>query len=177
MEKRPWYELHWAREENLFTAPKLVNSYRTYDNAFAYSDKPFFGGADLTYITNFEEEKLDLFFLLGLLNSDLIYVWFYFRGKRKGEMLELKQVPVSEVPIARNVNLEKRIAEEARVIYKELMVNHESQINDKLESINNSVYELYNLTLAEVEVVKEFVATKSEFRKNRNLDEVDDQES
>lgn len=177
LEKRPWYELHWAREENLFTAPKLVNSYRTYDNAFAYSDKPFFGGADLTYITNFEEEKLDLFFLLGLLNSDLIYVWFYFRGKRKGEMLELKQVPVSEVPIARNVNLEKRIAEEARVIYKELMVNHESQINDKLESINKSVYELYNLTLAEVEVVKEFVATKLEFRKKRNLDEVDDQES
>jgi adenine-specific DNA-methyltransferase len=156
----------------LFTAPKLVNSYRTYDNAFAYSDKPFFGGADLTYITNFEEEKLDLFFLLGLLNSDLIYVWFYFRGKRKGEMLELKQVPVSEVPIARDFYFEEVIAKEAKAIYKTLTTDRESPISKQMDSINNLVYELYNLSLSEIEVIKEFVAMKSELRKSRNLDDV-----
>jgi hypothetical protein len=172
LEKRPWYELHWPREESLFTAPKLVNSYRTYDNAFAYSDKPFFGGADLTYITNFEEEKLDLFFLLGLLNSDLIYVWFYFRGKRKGEMLELKQVPVSEVPIARDFYFEEVIAKEAKAIYKTLTTDRESPISKQMDSINNLVYELYNLSLSEIEVIKEFVAMKSELRKSRNLDDV-----
>jgi hypothetical protein len=177
LKKRPWYELHWPREESLFTSPKLVNSYRTYDNAFAYSDQAFFGGADLTYITNFDEEKLDLFFLLGLLNSDLIYVWFYFRGKRKGEMLELKQVPVSEVPIARDVYFEEFIAKEAKAIYDALIIDRESPINNQLDSINKSVYELYNLSPAEVEVIKEFVAIKSEIRKSHNLDDVVEQES
>ena len=120
---------------------------------------------------------MDLFFLLGLLNSDLIYVWFYFRGKRKGEMLELKQVPVSEVPIARDVYFEKLIAKEAKAIYNALKINRESPINNQLDLINKSVYELYNLSLGEVEVIKEFIARKSEIRKSRNLDDVVEQES
>ena len=171
LDKRPWYELHRARESALFESPKLVNSYRTYDSAFAYSDEPFFGGADLTYITNHVEEKIDLFFLLGLLNSDLAYVWFYFRGKRKGEMLELKQVPVSEVPIARNGQFEPLIAKEARAVYEILKVNPISPIDDQMNSINNLVYQLYGLTEVEIKIIQDFVATKSEIRMSRHLEE------
>jgi len=177
LEKRPWYELHRAREEDLFTGPKLVNSYRTYDNAFAFSDKPFFGGADLTYITNLEEEKLDLFFLLGLLNSDLIYTWFYFRGKRKGEMLELKQVPVSEVPIARDVAIESLIAQEAKALYDALTLNPNISFNEEMKSINKLVFQLYNLSVAEIGIIEDFIASKTEIRKSRNLDELVDQEN
>jgi type I restriction-modification system DNA methylase subunit len=176
LEKRPWYELHRAREENLFSGPKLVNSYRTFDNAFAYSDSAFFGGADLTYITNYEEEKLDLFFLLGLLNSDLIYTWFYYRGKRKGEMLELKQVPVSEVPITRDAALETLIAEEAKSIYNTLKLNQNNSYDDGIQTINKLVYELYNLTAAEISIIEDFVASKIEIRKSRNLEDSVDQE-
>jgi adenine-specific DNA-methyltransferase len=177
LEKRPWYELHRAREEDLFTGPKLVNSYRTYDNAFAFSDKPFFGGADLTYITNLEEEKLDLFFLLGLLNSDLIYTWFYFRGKRKGEMLELKQVPVSEVPIARDVAIESLIAQGAKALYDALKLNPNISFNEEMKSINKLVFQLYNLSVAEIGIIEDFIASKTEIRKSRNLDELVDQEN
>jgi len=176
LEKRPWYELHRSREENLFTGPKLVNSYRTYDNAFAFNDRAFFGGADLTFITNHVEEKLDLFFLLGLLNSDLIYTWFYFRGKRKGEMLELKQVPVSEVPIARDVVLEGLIAQEAEVIYRALTLDRNFVFEDAMESINKLVYNLYNLSVAEIGIIEAFVTSKAEIRKSRNLDDLSDLE-
>jgi adenine-specific DNA-methyltransferase len=167
LEKRPWYELHWSREEALFTAPKLVNSYRTYDNAFAFSDKPFFGGADLTFITNFEEISVDLFFLLGLLNSDLIYTWFYFRGKRKGDMLELKQVPVSEVPIARDDDLESLIAAMAKSIHKSLTIDRDSVVKNEMDTINDLVYKLYNLNPSEIDAIQEFVASKSEIRNSR----------
>ncbi len=37
--------------------------------------------------------------LLGFLCSKTIYYWLYFRGKRKGSMLELYQTPVSEIPL------------------------------------------------------------------------------
>jgi len=170
LDKRPWHELHWAREESLFTGPKLVNSYRTYDNSFAFNDTPFFGGADLTFISSFEEAKVDLFFLLGLLNSDLIYSWFYFRGKRKGEMLELKQVPVSEVPIARDEYLERMIAQEAKRVYQGLKVDPKFSIVDHLDSINSLVYQLYNLSILEVQVIKQFALSKSEIRNNHFLD-------
>lgn len=39
-------------------------------------------------------------YLLALLNSKLIYFWLYYRGKRKGETLELYATPLSEIPIA-----------------------------------------------------------------------------
>ncbi len=171
LEKRPWYELHWPREEVLFTAPKLVNSYRTYDNAFAFSDAPFFGGADLTFITNYEEISVDLFFLLGLLNSDLIYTWFYFRGKRKGDMLELKQVPVSEVPIARDDDLESLIALKAKSIHNSLTIDRDAVVKNEMNMINDLVYKLYNLSPSEIDVIQEFVATKSEVRNGRYSDD------
>ena len=171
LDKRPWYELHWAREEALFTSPKLVNSYRTYDNAFAYSEGPFFGGADLTFITNLAEVKIDLFFLLGLLNSDLVYVWFYLRGKRKGEMLELKQVPVSEVPIARDDYIEGVISKEAKAAYNALKKDPNSKVDIQMDSINESVYQLYNLSVDEIELVKDFAAKKSEIRRSRVSDD------
>jgi adenine-specific DNA-methyltransferase len=144
-----------------------VNSYRTYDNAFAFSDKPFFGGADLTFITNFEEISVDLFFLLGLLNSDLIYTWFYFRGKRKGDMLELKQVPVSEVPIARDDDLESLIAAMAKSIHKSLTIDRDSVVKNEMDTINDLVYKLYNLNPSEIDAIQEFVASKSEIRNSR----------
>jgi type I restriction-modification system DNA methylase subunit len=171
LDKRPWYELHRAREEALFSSPKLVNSYRTYDNAFAYSDAPFFGGADLTFITNLEEVKIDLFFLLGLLNSDLAYAWLYHRGKRKGEMLELKQVPVSEIPIAREISLEKIIAKNSKEVYNLLKQDPNSAVDSQMDLINETVYQLFNLSPDQIEVVKDFVSRKLEIRGSRIVDD------
>lgn len=167
LEKRPWYELHRSREESLFTSPKLVNSYRTYNNAFAYNDGHFFGGADLTYITNFDEPKVDLFFLLGLLNSDLVYAWFYLRGKRKGEMLELKQVPVSEVPIARNTRIERDIAKLGRSVYQTLESDKNTNVSQEIETINGLVYHLYQLNDSDIKIIRDFVSSKSEVRNAR----------
>lgn len=162
--RRKWYELHRARDESIFTGPKIVNPYRTYDNYFAYSEEEIFGGPDLTFITNREDVNIDLFFLLGLLNSDLIYMWFYLRGKRKGEALELFPVPVSEVPIARDKALEKKIAQLSMKAFKLLSTGERTEVNDIQLEINELVFELYQLSLEEVKAIQEFVEGKSQVR-------------
>lgn len=48
---RPWYALQWPRTAGLFEAPKIVAPHRALNNAFAYTDHPFYGSADLYYLT------------------------------------------------------------------------------------------------------------------------------
>lgn len=162
---RPWQELHRAREKRIFEGPKLVCSYRTYNNTFAYNETRFYAGADLTLITADVSAKIDLFYLLGLLNSSLMYTWFYHRGKRKGDMLELKAVPVSEVPIARSEQLEKEIAVVARAAHSQLTKNPQANINELNDELDELVYELYELDDLEKQAVRDFAKSKSSIRK------------
>lgn len=48
---RPWYALQWPRTEAMFEGPKIVVPHRALSNAFAYTDQPYYGSADLYYLT------------------------------------------------------------------------------------------------------------------------------
>lgn len=167
--RRNWWELHRAREERIFTGPKLVAPYRSYSNLFAYNDEEFFAGADITFVTADAAGKLDLFFALGLLNSSLIYTWLYYRGKRKGDMLELKAVPLAEIPVARNDQIEQRIAELAKQTYSELS-KESCTIQPEIDAeIDKLVFELYQLSDAEVSMVRSFIDSQSAVRKTATV--------
>ncbi len=92
-------------------------------------------------------------------------------------MLELKQVPVSEVPIARNDAIESQIAEEARAIYNALTLDKNISVSEGMNSINKLVYDLYSLSVSEIDVIEEFISSKAEIRKSRILDEAVDSEN
>ena len=103
-------------------------------------------------------------YILALLNSKLYYFWLYFRGKRKGEILELIATPLKEVPI-------KIISEEKQqpfieIVDRILCLNHtqdnlqnrskQQKSQEFQKQIDQKVYELYELTPEEIKVVKEF---------------------
>ncbi|MHA7170628.1 Eco57I restriction-modification methylase domain-containing protein [Arthrobacter bambusae] len=164
--RRNWWELHRARDERIFTGPKVVAPYRSYNNMFAYNDGEFFAGADVTFVTIDTTSKLDLFFALGLLNSSLIYAWLYHRGKRKGDMLELKAVPLSEIPVARNPEIEQKIATLAKRTYNKQLNRESGSIQTEIDKeIDQLVYELYGLSADEVSIVQSLVDAQSEIRK------------
>jgi len=55
-------------------------------------------------------ENINIYFLLGILNSKVIFFWLYHRGKRKGETLELYATPLSQIPVKiPNKKIEKTI--------------------------------------------------------------------
>jgi adenine-specific DNA-methyltransferase len=89
--------LTWPRSIS-FDGPKIVAPQRSMINKFGYNSCDWYASGDVYFITE-KSGAYDLFTLLGFLNSDLYLAWFYLRGKRKGEMMELYQMPLTLLPL------------------------------------------------------------------------------
>jgi adenine-specific DNA-methyltransferase len=156
-----YFQLQWPRTEAIFTGEKIVVPYRSETNTFAYDSGEWFCRSDCYVITQMNA-TYDLKYLLALLNSTLYFKWLYHRGKRKGEMLELFQVPLSEIPIKPISTSEQKsfiaLVDKILAITKdpEYFSNSSEQIVvGKLEErIDEMVYQLYELTPEEIDIVK-----------------------
>lgn len=149
------FQLQWARTEEIFIKDKIVVPYRTRTNAFAYNDVEWFCRSD-AYVITPKTENVDLFYLLGVLNSKLNFVWLYNRGKRKGEVLELFQVPLSEIPIIELPTEEKdRVAELARKITYIKRDRPNADTSTMESEIDHILYAAYKLSPTEIDLVEE----------------------
>lgn len=149
-----YFVLFYPRNKESFEKPKIVNSRRSYLNSFALEDKGYFEQSDIVFSTlkpQFEN-RLDLKYFLAILNSKLMYCWFYYKGKRKGEQLELFQKPLSEVPIkiadSEIQNLILKLTNKIIELKKEKLDT--TFYENKLEAL---VFHIYNLTEQEVFLV------------------------
>ncbi|MCJ1805729.1 Eco57I restriction-modification methylase domain-containing protein [Flavobacterium covae] len=93
-----WFRLDRTREQWLFEGEKIVAPQRSKSNKFGYNNISWYSSADVYYIKK-RDEKFNLKYILALLNSKLFFLWLSHKGKRKGDMLELYQKPLSEIPI------------------------------------------------------------------------------
>jgi adenine-specific DNA-methyltransferase len=84
----------------------------------------------------------------------LNYIWLYYKGKRKGEVLELFQVPLSEIPI---IELNKEEHEKISSIAKEITDMKKRDKNCKTEDledeIDNILFSAYGLSPMEINSV------------------------
>ena len=98
-ENYPWFALHRPRERDIFESKeKILVPYRSKSNVFGYSEIPLYSSRDVFFIRT-KDEKYNLKYILTLLNSKLFYMWLYYKGKRKGQTLELYGTPLSNIPI------------------------------------------------------------------------------
>ncbi len=93
-----WWELQWARDEEIFLKPKIVVRQRCKTNNFGYTEDPFYSSADVYYLTA-KNPEINLFYILGYLNSKVFYYWFNYIGKKKGKNLEFYSTPLKECPL------------------------------------------------------------------------------
>jgi adenine-specific DNA-methyltransferase len=93
-----WWQLQWPREEKIFKEPKIIVRQRCKNNNFAYTEKELYSSADVYFITK-KTEKINLFYILGYLNSEIFAEWFRHNGKCKGEVLEFYSTPLRETPV------------------------------------------------------------------------------
>lgn len=112
LKKGFWWPLESKRKIN-FDGAKIICPQRSYQNTFSYNEIPWYASADVYFITE-KDKSICLKYVLALLNSKLYYLWLYHRGKRKGEMLELYQKPLSEIPI-------KKISEDGQKSFIEIV--------------------------------------------------------
>ncbi len=162
-EEFPWYALNRPRTIDVFEdLDKIILPYRSLTNAFAYSNEPIFGSRDVLYIRK-KSTVTNIKYLLGLLNSKIIYYWLYNKGKRKGETLELYQRPVSEIPIKL---FDDRIQNVLSAIIDQILIlkSKRKDTTSLEQEIDNLVYKLYELTYDEVKVIDPaFSLSKKEY--------------
>ncbi|NJL23762.1 MAG: N-6 DNA methylase [Calothrix sp. SM1_5_4] len=160
-----WWDLHQIRMKDknktgeikkmIFDGPKIVSPQRSKLNKFAISNGPWYASADVYYITPAGNDSPPLEYLLGLLNSKLYMAWLYFRGKRKGEMLELYQKPLSEVPVH---DLDKSMV--AAIVKQVDKLSKDSENKLAYEELNQIIYRAYGLTKGEISAIEAFYESR-----------------
>lgn len=151
-----WFTLNRGTSHpEIFVGEKIVAPQRSGRNTFGYNDIPWYASADVYFITAKDDVPFEPFYLLGVLNSKLIYTWLYYRGKRKGQMLELYRTPLSEIPIAAGTPDQKQAIEKlVREIIAAKTANPVADTSALESQIDQLVYQLYNLTPEEIAIVE-----------------------
>jgi len=149
-----YYCISYPRERRVFEDPKIVVPQRSPQNTFAYNTAPWYASADVYFILR-KSSDYDLKYVLGLLNSKLLYYWLYHKGKRKGETLELYIRPLSEIPIkCAPTQKQKPIIELVDRILGVKRKNPEADVGAWERETDNLVYDLYGLTKQEIALVE-----------------------
>lgn len=162
-ENYPWFHLHRSREQDIFEKQKITVPYRSDINSFAYNDVPWYCRTDCYVITQ-KTLEIDLKYILAILNSRLFYLWLYFKGKRKGQKLELFQTPLSEIPIKKIPLNEQKpfilLVNQILDITEDISYLKDSdkilQIKNIEKSIDMMIFDLYNISSNEQEFIYEF---------------------
>ncbi|PIY79672.1 MAG: hypothetical protein COY81_01370 [Candidatus Pacebacteria bacterium CG_4_10_14_0_8_um_filter_43_12] len=155
-----WYVMSTSRKLD-FDNKKIVFPQRSKHNTFGYNEIPWYAASDVFFITEKSKKIVDLKYVLALLNSKLFYTWLYFRGKRKGETLELTGTPVSEIPIKEiSINNQNPFIDMVDRILNITSKNDYNPHKPPIEQaslekrIDQMIYELYGLTDEEIEIVE-----------------------
>ncbi len=156
-----WWVVFATRKNIPFNSAKIVVPQRSLINTFGYNEVPWYASADVYFITE-KQKFISIKYILALLNSKLYYLWLYYRGKRKGEMLELYQKPLSEIPIKKISKDEQKpfikIVDKVLAISKsdDYLNNSQKQAKVKVleQEIDQMVYQLYGLTEEEIAIVE-----------------------
>lgn len=153
-EEYPWYALHRPREEKIFLGEKIIVPYRNKKNIFGYSNEPLYASRDVFFL-NIINNNLKIKYLLALLNSKLYYIWLYYKGKRKGDMLELYATPLKEIPI--KIVSDEEQQKYVQIVERIIELKKLDKDTQELENqIDEMVYDLYELTEEEKELVRNF---------------------
>jgi adenine-specific DNA-methyltransferase len=142
--------LHRAKTKEDFTSEKVIVSQRNKFNKFGYTTKNWFASADVYFITEDDNSLYSLKSITSILNSKAYYVWFYFKGKRKGETLELYKTPIGEAPLPK---LSKAQEKKLEGYFTKLNKKYSSVIFDEM---NEYIYEIYNFEKKEIKFINDF---------------------
>ena len=148
-----WWPMSVRRRLD-FSQEKIVAPQRSRKNLFGYNDIPWYASADVYFITR-KDAGFSLKYILALLNSKMYFLWLYHKGKRKGEMLELYQKPLTEIPVKRVSAKEQKPFVD--LVDRILLAKQRDPVSDTTllgQEIDRLVYVLYDLTEDEIAIVE-----------------------
>lgn len=98
---RPWWQLHWPREQRLWEHPKLIALQMGPRPAMAPATEPTYVSFSANVFLPSGEVQEPLSYFAAILNSRLLWKWFYHHAKRRGAGLEINGHVLAQAPIRR----------------------------------------------------------------------------
>lgn len=95
----PWWQLHWPREERLFTEPRILSVQMGRQPQFVWAERPTFVGFSVNLVLSPRAPAYSLGALTGILNSRLAAEWFARHAKRRGIALEINGHLLRDFPL------------------------------------------------------------------------------
>lgn len=149
-----------VRRRMNFEGEKLMIPHRAAMNTFAYSNGPWYASSDVYFISAVKP-PFSFWYLLALFNSTPYYFWLYYRGKRKGKLLELYSAPLKEMPIPiPSPAIKKELEQLARQIFACKAAHTQADTSVLQKRINQQVYQLFNLTPQQAQRISQLAPEK-----------------
>ena len=157
------------RDEKIFDSPKIIVR-QTGDRIIANIDYDKYVTRHSTHCLVNEHKEINMLFLLGILNSRVTDFYYNYlipeKGKAFAEVkgINIKQLPVPNISGTNRKNENKIVGhvEQLLQLNKELQIltleTKKEQVKQRIEynqdKIDELVYELYDLTKEETEIIK-----------------------
>jgi hypothetical protein len=154
------YGLHRSRNQTFFCGEKIISLRKCSKPLFAYSNAENYFSAAFYII---KSDRINMKFLIALLNSKLIEFWLRNRGSMQGNIFQIDKGPLLKIPIyypvVNNIALFEKVVEDI------LALQSRSMDTSKLKSqIDIMIYHLYKLDYNKVKVIDpQFQLTKEEY--------------
>ena len=151
--KRDFFHLHWPRDESFFQEGAKILSVRKCETpTFVYTDRPAYVMMAINII---KSKRINLKYLTGVLNSRLVTFWLKHRGKMQGTNYQIDKQPLLAIPlILPPIGEDVSVATLVDQILDAKRVDPDLDTSDLENEIDNLVYELYDLTPAEIAIVE-----------------------
>lgn len=160
------YGLHRARDERFFVGEKILSYRKAIKPYFTYTDFPCY--VSQTYYI-IKPKDIDLKYLTGILNSQLVFFWLYLKGKKQGEQLQIDKVPLLGIPLIKDIQgniinevsaLVDRVINTIRTQVNIRSDSEKEQVGDYLNSLYKKIdeitYNLYGLNDSDIGIIKSF---------------------
>lgn len=102
--RRRWWETAWPRDKSEMRKAKVIALYRTDRGRFALDETGDWQPSNKTTLAIAKGDDMSPTFLCGLLNSELLDVWYVVRGKNPRDVWRnYEPKPMAEIPYRRVV--------------------------------------------------------------------------
>lgn len=153
--RKKWYSLWWERDESFFNVgERIAFASRTYGRGFTYTDSDFYASRNCFFI---KTERINLKYLVGLLNSDSMLYFMHKKLKKNGDLLQLDKVQFLFIPLVKpEKSVCVRIASVVDKIIDKKKKNPSANTTEEEDVINNIIYSLYGFDETEIETIRLF---------------------
>ena len=175
-EESNWYWIRGAKRDKIYGKTTIVCPYRSKVPKFTLSQDEVYGAGDIYYIFDFFGYSPEA--MLGYLNSSFVEQWFAKYGKKKGNLYELYQTPLSEIPVPKfSKDSEKVVQKHVVNIFKHVeslrkIINDESILKKALDYIAEYKFQAVEHISKELETRDVLKMVESILKDMKSIDEV-----